>query len=154
MAAESACDTEVGSTRRPSHLDGFPSFSRFIAEDKDAAIYRKFESLSARNLLYLQSELHDIERQLEECDQEDAKDLNNEHAQQCVREWAYYSQCNDTHIQERQNLHNRLRMKIKEYRLSIFRSSTLARVTEVDRRSSTAIGEPDFGIGLTSRSES
>lgn len=134
MAALSACDTELGSTRRPSHLDGFPSFSRFIAEDKDAAIYRKFESLSARNLLYLQSELHDIERQLEECDREDAKDLNNEHAQQCAREWAYYSQCNDTHIQERQDLRDRLKIKIKEYRLSLFRSGTFTHVIEVDRR--------------------
>jgi hypothetical protein len=35
-----------------------PSFAEFIA------IYRKFERLSVRNLLYLQSELHDLEGQL------------------------------------------------------------------------------------------
>jgi hypothetical protein len=45
----------------PKHLSGYPSFAAFISQDPDAAIYRKFERLSARNLLYLQSELHHLE---------------------------------------------------------------------------------------------
>jgi hypothetical protein len=45
-------------------LKGYPTFSAFIARDQDAAIYRKYESLSARNLLYLSSEIHELEGQL------------------------------------------------------------------------------------------
>ena len=46
-------------------LAGYSSFAQFIAADADAAIYRKYERLSTRNLLYLQSELRDLEGQLE-----------------------------------------------------------------------------------------
>ncbi|KAL8895292.1 MAG: hypothetical protein Q9207_008228 [Kuettlingeria erythrocarpa] len=58
-----------------SRLIGFPSFADFIAVDADAVIYRKHERLSARNLLYLHSELHELEGTLEELDAEDGRDL-------------------------------------------------------------------------------
>ena len=46
-----------------SYLKGYPSLAAFIASDKDKStvIYRRFDRLSARNLLYLQSELAELE---------------------------------------------------------------------------------------------
>ena len=113
---ESDVDLEVmsASTRR---LDGYPTFAEFIAKDKDAAIYRSFEYLSARNLLYLQSELHDLERQLEELDTKDAQDIGDVNAQKAARLWTHYA--NDTNQQAiaRRTLQAEIKTKIKEYRV-------------------------------------
>lgn len=111
---ESDVDLEAMSTA-PSHLEGYPSFSNFIAKDKDAAIYRKFENLSSRNLLYLQSELHDLERQLEIVDHEDAKNIDNERAQGAARHWTHFSIDSDNQAVARRTLQETIRVKIKEY---------------------------------------
>lgn len=60
------------STRHPAgYLRGFPDFSAYVASDPDLEIYRRFNRLSARNILYLQSELLSLEAQLERFDAED-----------------------------------------------------------------------------------
>jgi hypothetical protein len=51
--------------------NGFPAIAHFIAQDDDAAIFRRFDSLGARNLLYLQSNLNTLEAKLLTFDQED-----------------------------------------------------------------------------------
>ena len=112
---ESDVDLEAMSTA-PSHLEGYPTFAAFIAKDKDAAIYRRFENLSARNLLYLQSELHDLERQLEDIDREDAKDIENELAQRAATHWTHYEQDSNEQAQRRRKLQRTIKEKIKEYR--------------------------------------
>jgi hypothetical protein len=50
---------------------GFPTTAHFIGQDDDAAIFRRFDSLGARNLLYLQSNLNELEAKLLAFDQED-----------------------------------------------------------------------------------
>lgn len=62
-----------GPRNEPSRLEGFPSLAHFIGEDNDAAIFRTFNELGARNLLYLQSNLNELEIQLKRLDHEDAK---------------------------------------------------------------------------------
>ena len=99
-----------------ARLEGYPSFAQFIATDSDAAIYRKYGHLSARNLLYLQSELHELEAQLQQLDLEDAKDINNEAAQKVAREWVH---CNDPNNQaacRHKVLQEKIRLKVREYR--------------------------------------
>jgi hypothetical protein len=49
---------------------GYPKLSELVCKDKTLSIFRKFRSLSIRNLLYLQSEILDLESQLQ---QEDKK---------------------------------------------------------------------------------
>ncbi len=78
-----------------SRLEGYPTFAEFIARDKDAAIYRKFEYLSTRNLPYLQSELHDLEQQLEMLDYENAKEIGDLNAQSAARYWRNYANNTD-----------------------------------------------------------
>ncbi|KAL9120168.1 MAG: hypothetical protein Q9187_003276 [Circinaria calcarea] len=99
----------------PARLDGYPSFADFIAKDRDAAIYRKFERLSARSLLYQQSELHELERQLEQLDWEDATDIGNEEAQQAARYWTNFIHDTNDKAYARQTLQGTIRVKLKEY---------------------------------------
>jgi len=49
---------------------GYPKLSELVCKDKALSIFRKFRNLSTRNLLYLQSEILDLESQLQ---QEDKK---------------------------------------------------------------------------------
>ena len=53
------------------YLPGFADFSHFIASDYSLSIYRKFATLGARNLLYLQAELQLLERRLHDLDEAD-----------------------------------------------------------------------------------
>jgi hypothetical protein len=55
------------------YVKGYPSLADFIASDRDksTAIYRRFDRLSARNLLYLQSELQELEARQDALDAED-----------------------------------------------------------------------------------
>ncbi|KAH9219378.1 hypothetical protein DL95DRAFT_404918 [Leptodontidium sp. 2 PMI_412] len=55
----------------PCHLEGFPSLAHFIGRDTDAAIFRCFHELGARNLLYLQSTLNELEIELRKLDPDD-----------------------------------------------------------------------------------
>jgi hypothetical protein len=100
----------------PARLEGYPSFAEFITQDQDAAIYRKFERLSARNLLYLQSELHHLEGQLQQLDRDDAKDIRNEEAQKAAREWKYYSDEGNSRAKIHRELQARIAEKLRAYR--------------------------------------
>ena len=102
--------------RLPEKLAGYPTFADFIAKDKDAAIYRKYERLSARNLLYQQSELHELERQLEDIDRDDAKDIDNQEAHAAAVSWEHYAKSNSEQAQKRRKLQAEIAQKIKEYR--------------------------------------
>jgi hypothetical protein len=66
-------DIERGRYHDPARLDGFPALAYFIGEDTDAEIFRRFNRLGARNLLYLQSVVNDLERKLEDLDKHDAE---------------------------------------------------------------------------------
>ena len=97
-------------------LDGYPAFAEFIARDRDAAIYRKFERLSARNLLYQQSELHDLERQLDCMDQQEAKDIDDQEARNAAADWTHFSTDTSRQAQSRRDLQGKIKLKLKEYR--------------------------------------
>ncbi|KAI9740180.1 MAG: hypothetical protein M1834_004758 [Cirrosporium novae-zelandiae] len=108
--------TTNGSPSPPTAVDGYPSLSDFIARDADAAIYRKFENLSARNLLYLQSEIHKLEAQLQTLDQEDAKNRGNEEVQKVARCWRDYCDNSNKTANRHRELQGEIRVKLKEYR--------------------------------------
>ena len=59
------------------YVKGYPSLAAFIASDcdKSTAIYRRFDRLSARNLLYLQSELLELEARQDALDAEDSRGM-------------------------------------------------------------------------------
>ena len=52
----------------------YRTFAEFIATDDELFVFRRFDSLNARSLLYLQSELIALEKRLSEYDNEDIQD--------------------------------------------------------------------------------
>ena len=58
--------------KRPwtQYVMGYPRYAAFIASDEDRSttIYRRFERLSARNLLYLETELQELEASQDQLD--------------------------------------------------------------------------------------
>lgn len=110
------CESGLAAPSQPARLEGYPSFAQFIATDSDAAIYRKYGNLSARNLLYLQSELHELEEQLQQLDMEDAKDISNEAAQRVAREWGHYNDPDNQAACRHKVLQEKIRLKVREYR--------------------------------------
>jgi hypothetical protein len=65
-------DVEAARDKK-EYLPGFADFSNFIASDSSLSIYRKFATLGARNLLYLQAELQLLEVELGELDEADKR---------------------------------------------------------------------------------
>jgi hypothetical protein len=53
------------------YLDGFADVSHYIGSDRDLALFRRFDVLGARNLLYLQARLLALEEVLQKYDEED-----------------------------------------------------------------------------------
>lgn len=112
---------------KPKRLEGYPTFASWIAEDRDVAIYRKYESLSARNLLYQQSELLHLEEQLHALDLKDAGDEANDDAQRVADEanndarraakyWKHYADENNASAKRHVELQEKIREKLKAYR--------------------------------------
>jgi hypothetical protein len=112
-------DVERQSGRTKPVLD-YPSLAAFIASDRDGstAIYRRFDRLAARNLLYLQSELVELEA---EQDAFDAEDLYGPmETKESARNWAIFAKraiepANEKE-KNRMELAMKIRKKIKEYR--------------------------------------
>jgi hypothetical protein len=112
-------------TLKPEYLPGFTEFSHFIASDDVFTIYRRFEALSARNILYLQAELQSLECQLQKLDEEDAALINSgatgaekDHVEEAARVWESFSAQVDAGVErqvEKMKVLRRIREVMKEY---------------------------------------
>jgi hypothetical protein len=102
---------------KPQQLNGYPSLSTFIVSDNDRStfIYRRFDRLSTRNLLYLQSELAELEARQIAYDTEDVEGAMTD--KQCARNWAdFKSQSQDNERQrKRMILVKEIRETLEEY---------------------------------------
>lgn len=114
---------------RIQRLSGYPSLAHFIASDRDRTtlIYKRYDELAARNLLYLQSELAELEKNQRKFDQQDlTADMPTK---QCARNFTDFQkavQANDARQKERWKLVKRIRETLKEYREALLFESTLA----------------------------
>ena len=102
-----------------SYVKGYPSLAAFIASDIDhsSVLYKRFDKLAARNSLYLQSELAELERRQDELDREDLVhgDLG---AKKAARDWTAFKDAATvvgSKAEERMELVMEIREKIKEY---------------------------------------
>jgi hypothetical protein len=112
--------------RQVVRLKGFARVAEKIAfdPDKTTTIYRRFDRLSARNLLFLQAELAELEHSLSKHDLEDSR--RNLLSFETQSDWAQFAQNavqkdNDGHPasprdKEKMDLAMRIRIKLKEYR--------------------------------------
>jgi hypothetical protein len=111
-------DTEAG---RPPEAwrDGYPAVAAWMTRDPDneSFIYRKFDKLSARNLLNLQSELIDLESKLEKFDAE-VRSSEDQVLKQSTRKWETFVKNAAEREQEgkRMELNKEIRAKLREYR--------------------------------------
>lgn len=113
-------DPEKDSSIEVTYVPGYPSLAAFIAKDPDhsTAIYRRFDRLSARNLLYLQAELCTLEKKQDEFDRQDliSDDLD---AKDKARNWdtlvARAESGRDDEAKERVKVARDIREKIREY---------------------------------------
>ena len=106
--------------------DGFPSLAEFIASHRDhsTAIYRHYDDLAARNLLYLQSELAELKALQDEYDREDAMpghlaQPGRVAQQKRARDWREFEaaagEVNNQREKVRMELILKIRSKLKEY---------------------------------------
>jgi len=97
---------------RSRYIDGFPALAAFIASDRDgtSAIFKRFNRLAARNLLYLQCELAELQDKLDTFDYEDG---NARDTLQSLRNWEEYKARAQP---ERMDLLRNIRATMKEYR--------------------------------------
>lgn len=102
------------------YVHGYPTLAAFIASDPghSTAIYRRFDFLSARNLLLLQSELVELEAQLRVLDQEDLRNDDDDEVNECSRDWNVFEEkARDANsgAEKRMKLSLLIRAKLKEY---------------------------------------
>jgi hypothetical protein len=122
---------ELDEESRSEPLLGYPSLANFIASDRDRTtlIYKRFDELSARNLLYLQSELAELQAQQRRFDREDLRaDLPTK---QCARHFGNFADAGSetsTNAQQKERwaLMLRIRVTLKEYREALQSEITLA----------------------------
>ena len=102
------------------YITGYPSLAAFIASDPDksTAIYRRFDRLSARNLLCLQSELVELEARQDHLDA--AYRARSTKEQAGARDWKIAKERAESdeapeEDRERVEIALEIRRKMKEY---------------------------------------
>ena len=116
-------DIELAIPRAPRvPRDGYPALAAWIAHDPDneSYVFRKFDRLSARNLLYLQSQLIALEGTLDRLDEETQESQDMELRLSAQRWETFVENAEDPDRPERRRMElaKVLQKKIKEYRKS------------------------------------
>jgi hypothetical protein len=111
---------QQNSTWTVKQQDGYPSLADFIAQDPDheTFVFRRFKSLSARNILNLQGELIALEDDIAALECEAADSVDPE-LHLSMRSWAVFhenSRNNIRTLEQRQKaLASALEVKLKKY---------------------------------------
>ncbi|KAL4805153.1 hypothetical protein BDV18DRAFT_25436 [Aspergillus unguis] len=118
--------------------EGFADVARWIALDPDSEtfIYRKFDELAARNLLYLQAELLVLEKELDKLDRSDANSADMD-LKDAIRTWetlTWRCDTNDKKAQDRMALILRTREKLKEYHEALLLQTEIMKLERPNKR--------------------
>jgi hypothetical protein len=119
--AMSPQDIELAS-RATGPSKGFAAVASKIAHDPDksSTIYRRFDWLSARNLLFYQAELAELEEVQRRYDEEDLEDwkARDETSMERQRDWEKFATCaeEDGREKRRMDLAMNIRIKLEKYR--------------------------------------
>ena len=102
--------------------NGFASVAAFIAKDPDntSTIYRRFDRLTARNLLYLQSKLQNLEATQDQLDEEDLR-TDDVESKRAATSWEDFERLAKTQGREererkRMEVAEQIEIAIKKYR--------------------------------------
>ncbi|EXL72739.1 hypothetical protein FOPG_11793 [Fusarium oxysporum f. sp. conglutinans race 2 54008] len=117
---------------------GFSALSSWIVSDKDQEllVLRRFGEISARNLLYLQCELLNIEGRLKAWNKQ-VEDSNDTALEQAAETWEMMVEqagAGKPEAKEMLELVNQLRVKIKEYHEALDLQSKISQLNGPDHR--------------------
>ncbi|PHH63908.1 hypothetical protein CDD81_5356 [Ophiocordyceps australis] len=114
---------------------GYAQWSSWIASDRDGEgfVFRRFDGLAATNLLYLQSDMMEVEQRLEAMNQEATGSTNMAAIAETCNWEALLEHCQPNHpryteAKKRMDLILELRLKIKEYHEALLLQSRLAQL--------------------------
>jgi hypothetical protein len=116
MKKKGRTDVEAG-----VYEDGYPGLANWMAQDPDneTLIFRKFDKLSVRNILYMQAELFDLERKILEFERR-ISEKNDVDLMDSVRRWETFVERTTINSQgiehELWELIIESKRKLKEYR--------------------------------------
>ena len=94
---------------------GYAQVADFISSDKELAVYRRFDRTAARLLLVLQSEIILKQGQLDELDEQDAKNADEKRFLAASTIYEELSERRESQDEEKQKLLAGLRTSLKEY---------------------------------------
>jgi hypothetical protein len=99
-----------------AQLFGHAAFADFIASDDELSVYKSFNCLSARNILYLQSELLELNALLVEFDERDSNegDYDTLLSTKCWETFAARAEEN-ARDKEKMEIIRKIRVLMKEY---------------------------------------
>lgn len=95
---------------------GYPKLAGRMEQLPETAIFRRFDALNARNLLYLQAELTSIEEDLINLERKDSIDSDK---QRYATDWYWLSQSQDQGSTDQLDLVHKMRATLKQYSMSI-----------------------------------
>ncbi|KAK5119305.1 hypothetical protein LTR85_007661 [Meristemomyces frigidus] len=128
--------------------DGYPAIASFIARDPDheSFVFRRFNRLTARKLLHMQSELLELEQKLMDLDEEAAN--SNDHVlHSSLRRWEDFERNAQTREQEkiRKDLAEMIELKLDRYHKALLLQSQVARLERPPQRVLSAYKEALHG---------
>jgi hypothetical protein len=103
-------------------LDSHRTFGEFVCSDPELFVFRRFQLLNARALLYMQSELICLENRLHEFDESDEKDGSNDAMMPavCFETILSRSSANNVREVERLQLIRRIQELTLQYSASVY----------------------------------
>ncbi|KAF2735880.1 hypothetical protein EJ04DRAFT_434191 [Polyplosphaeria fusca] len=142
-------DVERPASPRKQYLEGFPSLSALLSSDPDLQVYRRFNRLASRNLLYLQAEILDLESRLKEFDAEDLDIANAEDDSSDWMETKLNARCWEVFRERAEQGHEKSRERMKvirelrermgEYQDALIRQSTILNLEKPTPRVRSAV---------------
>lgn len=149
-------DTEKAlraSAREPAISDGYPAVSRFISSDLDGEsyVFRRFRTLTARKLLYMQSQILELEEQLADFDRAAAASPDWE-LYLAARSWERLIANAESREKEKQirKVIDEIEVKLDNYRMFLPRAPLPEAATDyVSERPSTSASESSRKTGNT-----
>lgn len=116
---------EQPATPPVKYLGGFAEFSKFISTDDALSIYRKFDPLASRRILYMQSELQCLVQELNDLDNADILVLETSHdgvakkaVDKSARDWeafAHHASKHNERQDQKQSVIAKASVLLKEY---------------------------------------
>lgn len=100
---------------RKREITGYAQVADFISSDKELAVYRRFDRTAARVLLVLQSEIMLKQVQLDELDEQDAKDTDEKRFLAASTIYDELSERHEPRDNEKHKLLDALKTNLKEY---------------------------------------